>query len=140
MIAAALPERVGHTFKFQKDVWVQLIIQRGLYLSKHLSGFRRVSFRLYSKIKFRVFRAHCAAITVPLRFPASEVPPLTPSSIQPSPTSYQPSSTTVPVNRGETVPLCNMYAWKSYLANILEVHILSESGDVTELSGTFWGL
>ena len=36
-------------------------------------------------------------------FPASVSPPLTPSSIQPSPTSYQPSSTTVPVNRGETV-------------------------------------
>ena len=36
-------------------------------------------------------------------FPASESPPLTPSSIQPSPTSYQPSSTTLPVNRGETI-------------------------------------
>ena len=106
VIAAALPERVGHTFKFQKDVGVQLIIHRGLYLSKHLSGFRRVSFRLYSKIKFRVFRAHFAAIIVLLDFPASEAPPLTPSSIQPSPTSYQPSSSTVPVDRGETVCYC----------------------------------
>ena len=94
--------------------YVQILEKRvdGAYYSrewcffKHSGGFRGVSFRLYSNIKFLVFRAHFPGMIVPLHFPVSEAPPLTPSSIQPSPTSYQPSSSTVPVNRGETVCYC----------------------------------